>query len=487
MQTQNIVFRPSFNSSVEVEARSERLTNTPGAVLLREMLDKLGILPWLEARLSDPRDPERITYPLSELLRTRVLLLALGYADQDDADFLRDDPSLLVSVSDRRGLGPLLSGRVEGSPSREKNPPVPQHLASQPTMSRLVDMLSPEPQRAVLREGLLESAARRNELMRGARMRYITVDIDSFPIEVHGHQPGSAYNGHYGTRIYHPLIATLGETGDLLDLTLREGAVHTAQGAGEFILPLLSRVEETLGQVAAVRIDAGFPEEELLSALEGRRTPYVARLRNNPALDRMAEPHLRRPPGRRPASERSWTVEMSYQAQSWSRPRRVVLVVLDRPGELFLHFFWLVTNWTAEQVSGEELLSTYRERGSAEGFTGELVNVMGPVLSATARPKSHYRGASIEAPTLPADGFAHNEVTLLLCGLAYNLMHAARMLAEAETGAGMSLKTFRQRVLTVASRVVLHARRATLVIGDMAAWLWRRLGARLTRLRPVDT
>lgn len=487
MPDQNIVFRPSFNSSVEVEARSERLTNTPGAILLREMLDKLGMVPWLGARLSDPRRPELITYPLSELLRTRLLLLALGYSDQDDADFLRDDPSLLVSVSDRRGLGPLSSGRTEGSPSREKNPPVPQHLASQPTMSRLVEMLSSEPQRAVLREGLLESAARRNELMRGARMRYITVDVDSFPIEVHAHQPGSAYNGHYGARIYHPLVATLGETGDLLDLTLREGAVHTAHGAVDFIVPLLSRVEKKLGQVAAVRIDAGFPDEELLSALEERRTPYVARLRNNPALDRLAEPHLRRPPGRRPASERSWTVEMSYQAQSWSRPRRVVLVVLDRPGELFLHFFWLVTNWTAEQVSGDELLSTYRQRGSAEGFMGELVNAIGPVLSATARPKSHYRGASVEGPSLPADGFAHNEVTLLLCGLAYNLMHAARMLVEAETGQGMSLKTLRQRVLTVASRVVLHARRATLVIGEMAASLWQRLGARLTRLRPVDT
>lgn len=487
MPAQNIVFRPDFNRSVEVEARSERLTNTPGAVLLRELLDKLGLVPWLGARLSDPRRPELITYPLNELLRTRLLLLALGYQDQDDADFLRDDPSMLLSVSERRGLEPLSSGRVEGSPSMAKNPPVPQHLASQPTMSRLLDILSPEPQRAVLREALLESAANRNALMRGARMRYVTVDIDSFPIEVHGHQPGSAWNGHYDVRMYHPLVATLGETGDLLDLHLREGAVHTAHGAAEFLLPLLSRVEKTLGQVAAVRIDAGFPEEELLDALERRRTPYVARLRNNRVLERMAEPHLRRPPGRRPATERSWTVEMSYQAQSWSRPRRVVLVVLDRPGELFLHHFWLVTNWTAEQVGGDELLSTYRERGSAEGHLGELMNAVGPVLSASARPKSHYRGVSPEEASLPGDGFAHNEVTLLLCGLAYNLLHAARMLLEAETGVGLSLKSLRQRVLTVASRVLLHARRATLVIGDMAASLWRRLGGKLSRLRPADT
>ena len=132
MPNQDIVFRPRFNSSVEVEARSERLTTNPGAVLLREMLDKLGLVPWLCSRLSDPRRPELITYPLSELLRTRLLLLAQGYQDQDDADFLRDDPSLLVSVSERRGLGPLQSGRVEGSPSLQKNPPVARRTAPRP-------------------------------------------------------------------------------------------------------------------------------------------------------------------------------------------------------------------------------------------------------------------------------------------------------------------------------------------------------------------
>lgn len=487
MPDQDTVFRPSFNRSLEVEARSERLTNNPGAVLLREMLDKLGLVPWLCSRLRDPRRPELITYPLSELLRTRLLLLAQGYRDQDDADFLRDDPSMLVSVSERRGLGPLQTGRTEGSPSLGKNPPVPQHLSSQPTMSRFLDLLSAEPHRAILRESLLESAARRNELLRGARMRHVTVDIDSLPVETHGHQPGSAYNGHYDECIYHPLVATLGETGDLLDVKLRAGSVHTAQGAAEFVLPLLSRVEKRLGQVAAVRMDAGFPEEELLSALERRRTPYVARLRSNAVLNRMAEPYLRRPPGRRPANERVWTFELGYQAQNWTKARRVVLVVLDRPGELFLHHFWLVTNWTAEQVGGEALLQTYRERGTAEGYMGELMNAIGPALSATARPKSHYRGAPVEKGTLPADGFAHNEATLLLCCLAYNLMHAVRMLAEAETRAGMSLTTLRQRVLSVAARVLLHARRATLVIGHLAAPLWRRLGARLARLRPLVT
>ncbi len=145
----------------------------------------------------------------------------------------------------------------------------------------------------------------------GHRQRYVTVDVDSFPVEVHGHQPGSEHNGHYQARIYHPLVATVAELGDLLDVQLRPGNADTADGDLEFILPLLDRVEAKLCQVASVRIDAGFPDEELLAALEKRGTPYVARLKNNAVLDRLAQPYLARPVGRPPAEPRTWTVEMS--------------------------------------------------------------------------------------------------------------------------------------------------------------------------------
>ena len=121
-------------------------------------------------------------------------------------------------------------------------------------------------------------AARRVRAGRGAhRPRYLTIDLDSLPVEVHGEQPGSEYNGHYHCRIYHPLIASVAGTGDLLDVQLHEGTAYTwlpAESTSFF--PLLDDVERELCQVAAVRIDAGFPEENLLSALEGRGTPYVA-------------------------------------------------------------------------------------------------------------------------------------------------------------------------------------------------------------------
>ena len=480
-------FRVEFNGSVRIEGRPERLTSEAGAIVLREVMERVGIIEWLGERLLDPRKPELVTHPLAELMRTSLLLLGQGWRDQNDADALRDDAALRLGVSDRRGTGPLETReRGEDGAPLLKNPAVPDGLASQPTLSRLIGMLSHTHNRAALRLGLLESAARRVRAGRGGhRPRYLTIDLDSLPIEVHGQQPGSEYNGHYHYRMYHPLIASVADTGDLLDVQLREGTAHTAAGGIDFLLPLLDDVERELCQVAAVRIDAGFPEENILSSLEGRGTPYVARVKNNAVLNRMAEPFLKRPVGRPPKEPRIWFYEQSYQAKSWSRPRRVVLVTLERPGQLFLDHFWLITNWSPAQMDGPALLEMYRRRGTAEGHMGELMDVLRPALSSSPRPKSHYRGNKVSPPARPIDAFAHNEAILLLNALAYNIAHAGRVLMEAATGEGWSLRRFRERVLRVAARVVIHSRRAILVLGESSIKLWHVLWSKLVAFQAV--
>ena len=36
-----------FNRSLRIESRADRLTGDPGAVLLREVLERSGIVPWM--------------------------------------------------------------------------------------------------------------------------------------------------------------------------------------------------------------------------------------------------------------------------------------------------------------------------------------------------------------------------------------------------------------------------------------------------------
>lgn len=474
-EQQSTLFVPDFNRSIQVEARPERLSVDAGALVLREAFSRLGLDEFFEQNLVDPRRPELITHPQIELLRSHLLLLAQGWQDQDDADQHRQDPVLRLAVSQRRGTGPL-----ESQPEGQL---VPDGLASQPTLSRLVQALSPEPQRSVLREGLLEAFARRMKATRDHRPRYLTLDVDSLPIEVHGHQEGSRFNGHYGVCCYHPLVALIGETGDLVDVRLREGNVHTANGALGFILPLLDRLEGEVCQVASVRMDAGFPEDELLSALEQRKVGYVARIKSNERLKDLAAPFVQSWPSCEGETPSLRLHELCYQADSWSTARRVVLVLQEAPGELFPHSFFLLTNWPAEQMPAAALLALYRQRGTAEGHFGELMSVLDPALSSTRRPKSHYRGEQPMRRYATRDPFAANEVKLLLNALAYNLVHVARCLLETQTGQGWSLGRVVERVLRVPARVVVHARRIVVVIATSSAPYWSQLWAALSQLQ----
>src|SRR3978361_130800 len=107
----------------------------------------------------------------------------------------------------------------------------------------------------------------------------------------------------------------------------------------------------------------------------------------------------------------------------------------------------------------------YRQRGTAEGHMGELMDVLEPALSSASRA----RGSD------DTDAFAHNEALLVLHLLAYEVMHTGRCVMEKVTRTGWSLRRFRERVLKVGMRIVLHARRATLVIAETAAAYWQDL------------
>lgn len=472
-----------FNGSVKVEAREANLSADAGVLILREIEERLGLVGALAGRLVDPRSEKGITHPFAELLRARIFALAQGYTDQDDLDFLRNDPAFRLAVSDRRGTAPLDPVPEDA----EAN--VPDGLSSQPTQSRLVENLSKFGNLAVMNTALFDWAVAgfREQGLSGP----VVLDVDSFPIEVFGSQPGSAYNGHYEIRCFHPIITMLAGTADILSAELRPGNVHTAHGVLEHLRPVFERAKLDFGGVAALRGDAGFPEDKLLSFLETEMAvPYVFRIKTNAVLDRLAEPFLHRPPGRRPNEERVWFHELSYRAEEWSRDRRIVLVILDKPGELYLDRFFLVTSWSLAQMEGQALLDFYRQRGSMERHLGEIKSVLCPTLSSSPRPKKTIKGKSPKKPrTTPRDGAGANAATFLLYALAFNLMNIARnLLAEVQTDDPVpSLEKIRSHVLQTATRVTRTARRAIFIINESCRHLWRLLLDRVACILPRNT
>ena len=475
--------RFSYNRSILVEGRENRLTADAGVLLLRELDERLGLTESLAQDLADPRSPILVVHPLVELLRSRLYALAQGHKDQDDLDRLRNDPAFRLAVSKRRSTSPL----------KEPEGLEPDGLGSQPTQSRLIANLTTPANLAVLSLALFGWARRDIRATRRTRARRRVLDVDSLPIEAHGAQPGSARNGHYHMRCFHPIAVFDHESGHCLGGKLRPGNVSSADGVVEFLFPILDRVkEEDLAQYVDLRGDAGFPTEPLLAPLEARGYHYAFRLSSNAVLERLAQPYLKRPPGRPPSEPRVWTHELSYRVTNgknvWSRERRVVLVVLEKPGELFLDHFFLVTNWTAQERTGAQVLDFYRQRGTMEGYLGELKSVLQPALSSTNRPKTHIGGKPLKSWYLPRDAEAANEATFLLYLLAYNLLNATRRVANrslADEGP-WSLDRARTWLLSVPARVTLHSRYVIFQINDAVSALWHRFRRRgLARLTPA--
>ena len=464
-ESQGWLFEPCFNRSVKVRATDARITSNAGFVLFREADERLGITEWLASQLVDPRQQDLIRYQIVELLRERIYCLGAGYSAQDDADLMAHDPALRMAAWNRPGERPL-----------------DERLASQPTQSRLIDILSRfAANRTALRDALAEACERHLRATGGDHAaRKITVDVDSFPIVVHGDQPGAAYNGHYKDTVYHPLVASYAVAGDydsmhegrrlgngFLHAILRQGQVHTAQGVSRFMREVATKAKR-LGFSVDFRIDAGYTDGRTLDFLTDQKLRFLGRLKSNAVLERMAAPHLKRPAGRPPKEGYEKVIELGpYRAESWRHSQRLLLVIVDKPDsktgqlDLFPDYFFLVAGWAIEELDGPAALSHYRRRGTFEDRLGEFQQAIGPRLS-------------------HAD-FRENETVLRLSLLAFNLASLLRIEYEDKAGSCLDLVRFQRDVLKAGGRVVKHARRLVLSVAQAVVPFWKTLIAAISR------
>jgi len=457
-EAQVYFFEPDFNRSIKVQTTDQRLTSNAGVVLLRDAEHRLGLIDAIAQDMFDPRDSRRIRYGIDELIRERVFAMALGYSAQDDVDRLAHDPAFRAAVWGRSG-----------------DQVIAERLASQPTQSRLIDMLTGNTGNLeALRNGLASCVERHVLASGGRRVRHATVDIDSFPIEVHGKQHGAQYNGYYRQTVYHPLVASLSVGGDydgnregqrlgngFIHAVLRQGQVHTANGMRRFVDHVDSKAHR-IGQHIDYRLDAGYTSGEVMDALTDKNRRFLGRLKTNAKLDALAAPYLTRPAGRPPAEGYERIIELgNYQVDTWQHAQRLILVVVDRPdpetGQLNLmpRYFFLITNWSQSQRSAPALLAHYRRRGTFEDRLGEFNAAIGVHLSSRS--------------------FKENEATMLLALLAFNLSSVCRIELEASVGGCWDLTRFQLFLLKVGAEFIKHSRRLLLRIAESAQPLWLRL------------
>ncbi len=164
--------------------------------------------------------------------------------------------------------------------------------------------------------------------------RRVVLDMDSTEIPVYGQQENSAYNGHFESTCYHPLLLFHRE-GDCLAAKLRPGNVHSAAGWEELLLPEIERQQKQGKQVvfrAGPRGHPAFAKPEIYEALEERGVKYAIPLPTNDCLERDIAELLTRPVGRPSSKPVVRYKSFLYQAEpSGASP---LLDHLGRQGEL---------------------------------------------------------------------------------------------------------------------------------------------------------
>jgi hypothetical protein len=155
---------------------------------------------------------------------------------------------------------------------------------------------------------------------------------------------------------------------------------------------------------------------------------------------------LKRPVGRPPHEVRRYYASLSYQAESWEKPRRVVAKIEWHPGELYPRVGFIVTNLARP---AERVVAFYNQRGTAEQCIKEG------------------KGA-IKWTRLSYRSFAANVVRLQLHALAYNLGNFLRTLAMPKTAEPWSLTSLREKLIKIGAKVVSHGRYVTFQMAEVA-------------------
>ena len=154
-------------------------------------------------------------------------------------------------------------------------------LASQPTVSRFFNRMDED----TLNQFLAITRVLRMRIYSIQMPQAVILDLDSTLLDAYGKQEGRAFNFHYRSNGYHPLVCYDGMTGDLIKIQLRDGTQYSCTGVVDFLQLIL---DEYLNDYPTIQIllrgDSGFATPDLYKQCEENGTSYVIRLKENGIL-----------------------------------------------------------------------------------------------------------------------------------------------------------------------------------------------------------
>jgi hypothetical protein len=387
------------------------LSSDGGILALREVEQRLRVADRLASCIKDRRAQDQITHSFADIIRFRLLMIAAGYEDGNDASGLRSDPLFKIAL--------------DLSPSDRA-------LCSQSTISRLENL--PDT-RALLGMGRAMVDLYCDSFRQVPKR--ITLDIDDTFDAVHGGQQLRLFNAHYDEYGFQPIVVFDGD-GRFITAVLRPAKRPGGKEVRAFLRRLLRAIRANWPKTEILlRADSHYCSPEVLDWCRANGLNYILGVAPTTTLRRHVEQIEASSKARfeaAPGQAKTRRFKEFYEgAKSWSRVERIIARV--EAGAEGTDTRFIVTN--LKKGNGRTLYEgVYCRRGQAENHIKSW--------------KTH-----LAADRTSCTKAAANQLRLFLHAGAYWLMWGLRQsMPKRSMWRSAQFDTLRLRLIKIAARVV---------------------------------
>jgi hypothetical protein len=371
----------------KISYTNKEITPWSGMIFLKRMTDKMGFRDVIKTCPSLPKSGSNRGYSAVDILETFFLSIWCGANKFIHTEITRSDETLGKIFDRERTPGNDAIKRFFRKFNMETNQDVSNHFFSW--------------------------------ILGQVNFNFFTLDFDSTILCRFGEQEGAkkGYNPKkQGRPSHHPLIAFVADVNLIANFWLRSGDTSSSNNFKAFLEDTIGKIKnKTIG---LIRMDSGFFSDDILKTIEEKIINYVVAVKFYKPIQKVI------------SLQQNWVLvdkgieiaETMYQAESWDKPRRVVIIrqkLTDKPtavgktlsifeGTEFYRrhrYSAYVTNMTLSSV---EIWRLYRGRADSENRIKELKADFG-----------------LESFNLTE--FYPTEAALIMVMIAYNLMAIFRM------------------------------------------------------------
>lgn len=295
--------------------------------------------------------------------------------------------------------------------------------------------------------------------------KLVPLDLDVSPFDNSNTNKEGVSHTYKGFNGYAPIFAYLGEEGYCVGVELREGKAHSQHNTPAFLKSSLNNARTLTSSIILVRMDSGFDSIDNIKVCLEEEAEFIIKrnIRKESPEEWLAlakkngEYYLERP------GKEVYTGH-TYIDRGLEEPLRVVFKVILRTIDakdqiLLIPDIEVQTFWTSLPDKPEVIIQQYQGLGTMEQFHSEFKTDM-------------------DLERFPSGKFATNELVLTLGVVSYNMLRfiGQQSLLVKDTplrkqAQRRRVRTVIQNLITIAAKLVYHARRYKLRFGRHSPWM----------------